>query len=230
MKLISETVRSFRNIKNAEFYPSTAVTVVCGENGQGKTNLLESIFMLTGAKSFRHVKDRELPDKDGDGRAEIDSVFFAEGRRQEIRLSVGSKGRTASLNRGSEKKASELAGKFCCVVFSPEHLDLVKGTPAERRRFIDTALCQLSAGYLSKLRDYMRLLAQKNALLKDARNISAAYDMLDVYDERLAETAAYITAYRRRFAAEVEEEAREAYSSVSGKILASSPSEETVPP
>ncbi len=216
MKLISETVRSFRNIKNAEFYPSTAVTVVCGENGQGKTNLLESIFMLTGAKSFRHVKDRELPDKDGDGRAEIDSVFFAEGRRQEIRLSVGSKGRTASLNRGSEKKASELAGKFCCVVFSPEHLDLVKGTPAERRRFIDTALCQLSAGYLSKLRDYMRLLAQKNALLKDARNISAAYDMLDVYDERLAETAAYITAYRRRFAAEVEEEAREAYSSVSG--------------
>jgi DNA replication and repair protein RecF len=62
----------------------------------------------------------------------------------------------------------------------------------------------------------MRLLAQKNALLKDARNISAAYDMLDVYDERLAETAAYITAYRRRFAAEVEEEAREAYSSVSG--------------
>ena len=60
MKLLRENIKGFRNIREAEFLPSTAVTVICGENGQGKTNLLESIFMLTGAKSFRHVKDREL--------------------------------------------------------------------------------------------------------------------------------------------------------------------------
>lgn len=216
MKLISEKIRSFRNIKRAEFYPSTSVTVICGENGQGKTNLLESIFMLTGAKSFRHVKDRELPDKNGEGNAVIESEFFAEGRKQEIRLSVGSRGRIASLNRGSERKASEFAGRFCCVVFSPEHLDLVKGTPAERRRFMDTALCQLYPAYLSALREYTRLLAQKNALLKDARNISAAYDMLDVYDERLASAASSIDSYRRSFSGDLENEAAEAYSSVSG--------------
>lgn len=216
MKLISEKIKGFRNIQSAEFFPSTAVTVICGENGQGKTNLLESIFLLTGAKSFRHVKDRELPDKDGNGQAVLESVFFAEGRKQEIKVTVGSKGRTASLNRGSERKASELAGKFCCVVFSPEHLDLVKGTPAERRRFIDTALCQMSPGYLSDLREYTRLIAQKNALLKDARNISAAFDMLDVYDERLAGTASSIISYRRSFSSELEILAAEAYSTVSG--------------
>ena len=216
MKLIKESIKGFRNIREAEFAPSTAVTVICGENGQGKTNLLESIFMLTGAKSFRHVKDRELPDKDGSGNSLIEASFFAEGRQQEIRLAIGPKGRTASLNRGSEKKASELAGRFCCVVFSPEHLDLVKGTPAERRRFMDTALCQLSAGYLTVLREYTRLLQQKNALLKDARNISAAYDMLDVYDERMAEAAASIIQYRTSFAEQLDSDAGEAYSSVSG--------------
>ncbi|MBP0969154.1 MAG: DNA replication/repair protein RecF [Oscillospiraceae bacterium] len=216
MKLISEKIKDFRNIKNADFFPSTAVTVICGENGQGKTNLLESIFMLTGAKSFRHVKDRELPNKNSTGQSVLESVFFAEGRKQEIRITVGSKGRIASLNRGSERKASELAGKFCCVVFSPEHLDLVKGTPAERRRFIDTALCQISPGYLSDLREYTRLLAQKNALLKDARNIAAAFDMLEVYDERMAEKASSLASFRRKFSTELETGASEAYSSVSG--------------
>ena len=216
MKLLRENIKGFRNIREAEFLPSTAVTVICGENGQGKTNLLESIFMLTGAKSFRHVKDRELPDKNGSGSSLIEASFFAEGRQQEIKLSIGSRGRTVSLNRGSERKASELAGKFCCVVFSPEHLDLVKGTPAERRRFMDTALCQLSAGYLSVLREYTRLLQQKNALLKDARNISAAYDMLDVYDERMADAASAIIRYRTEFAASLDNDAGEAYSSVSG--------------
>ena len=216
MKLISERIKSFRNIKEAVFRPSPAVTVICGENGQGKTNLLESVFMLTGAKSFRHAKDRELPDKYGTGNSLIEAEFFAEGRQQEIKLSIGSKGRYASVNRGTERKASEAAGKFCCVVFSPEHLDLVKGTPAERRRFIDTALCQLSSAYMASLREYTRLLAQKNALLKDARNISAAFDMLDVYDESMAASASVLISYRKRFASLLEREAGEAYSSVSG--------------
>jgi len=216
LKLISENIKGFRNIKGAEFAPSPSVTVICGENGQGKTNLLESIFMLTGAKSFRHVKDRELPDKESDGNCSVNAVFFAEGRRQEIALSIGDKGRTASLNRGSERKASELAGKFCCVVFSPEHLELVKGTPAERRRFMDTALCQLSPGYMAALREYTRLLAQKNALLKDARNIAAAFDMLDIYDERMASAASSIIDYRKRFLSQLSDEAADAYSEVSG--------------
>ena len=86
MKLLSERIRGFRNIKEAEFVPSPSVTVICGENGQGKTNLLESIFLLTGAKSFRHVKDRELPDKNGSGTAVIEAEFFAGGREQDIRL------------------------------------------------------------------------------------------------------------------------------------------------
>ncbi len=216
MRITEEKIRDFRNIREAVFRPSAGVNVICGENGQGKTNLIESIFLLTGAKSFRHAKDKELIRKDSEGFSVIESTFFAGEREQQVRLTISEKGRMASLNRGAERKASELAGEICCVVFSPDHLELVKGTPAQRRKFLDTALCQLSARYYRDLKDYSRLLLQKNTLLKDARSISAAFDMLDVYDEGLAATAAGIISARRDFCARLDEISREAYSSVSG--------------
>ena len=215
MRIIEERIRDFRNIGEAVFLPDAGVNVICGENGQGKTNLIESVFLLTGAKSFRHAKDRELI-RSGRDFSVIESRFEAKDREQTVRLTIGEKGRNASLNRGSERKASELAGEICCVVFSPDHLELVKGTPAQRRKFLDTALCQLSPRYYRDLKDYSRLLLQKNTLLKDARNISAAYDMLDVYDEGLAAAAAGIIAAREGFCSRLDLIASEAYASVSG--------------
>ena len=129
MRLISEKILNFRNIASAEFVLSETVTVICGENGQGKTNLLESIFLLSGAKSFRKVKDREMITK-GEEFSVIDASFFAGQREQSFHFTISDKGRRASLNHGSEQKASDFAGTFCCVVFSPDHLELVKGTPS----------------------------------------------------------------------------------------------------
>lgn len=215
MRLISEKITNFRNIASAEFVPSPAVTVVCGENGQGKTNLLESVFLLSGAKSFRKVKDRELIEKKKDFSV-IDARFYAEDREQTFHFTISDKGRKASLNRGSEQKASDFAGKFCCVVFSPDHLELVKGAPAERRRFLDTALCQLSTRYLSDLRNYTRLIQQKNTLLKDARGIAAAFDILDIYDRQLADYASGIARARRAFIGQLDIVSREVYAAVSG--------------
>ena len=215
MKLISEKIVQFRNIHEAWFEPSPAVTVICGENGQGKTNLLESVFLLSGAKSFRRVKDRELIEK-GQDYSVLDAVFQAEQREQRFHFTISDKGRRAALNQGSEQKASDFAGTFCCVVFSPDHLELVKGTPSERRRFLDTALCQLSPRYLDNLRTYTRLLQQKNTLLKDARNIAAAYEMLDIYDEQLAVRSAGLTRARRAFIGQLEQTAQEVYGTVSG--------------
>ncbi|MBQ8995879.1 MAG: DNA replication/repair protein RecF [Oscillospiraceae bacterium] len=207
---------NFRNIASAEFVPSESVTVICGENGQGKTNLLESIFLLSGAKSFRKVKDREMITKEEDFSV-IDASFFAERREQSFHFTISDKGRRASLNQGSEQKASDFAGTFCCVVFSPDHLELVKGTPAERRRFLDTALCQLSPRYFNDLKTYTRLIQQKNTLLKDARGIAAAYDVLDIYDGQLAQCAVGLSKARRAFIGQLDVVSKEAYASISGK-------------
>ncbi|MBR0451524.1 MAG: DNA replication/repair protein RecF [Oscillospiraceae bacterium] len=216
MRLISEKILNFRNIASAEFVPSETVTVICGENGQGKTNLLESIFLLSGAKSFRKVKDREMITKEEEFSV-IDALFFAGQREQSFHFTISDKGRRASLNHGSEQKASDFAGTFCCVVFSPDHLELVKGTPSERRRFLDTALCQLSPRYLNDLRNYTRLIQQKNTLLKDARGIAAAFDILDIYDRQLADNAVGISKARRAFVGQLDLVSREAYASISGK-------------
>ncbi len=205
----------YRNILALEFEPSAAVNVICGRNGHGKTNLLESVFLLTGARSFRTGKDSSLIRRDCDF-AQIESRFFSEGREQAIRLRIGEKGRVASLNQGAETKAAALAGKFCCVVFSPEHLTLVKGAPEMRRKFIDTALCQISPSYLQNLRRFTRLVAQRNSLLKDCGYVGAAYELLNVYDAQFVEAAAAITAQRREFVGELLPIAQENYRGISG--------------
>ncbi|NLC78967.1 MAG: DNA replication/repair protein RecF [Ruminococcaceae bacterium] len=214
MFLVKHSLTNYRNIKSLVFEPSPLVNVICGENGQGKTNLLESVFLLTGGKSFRGARDASLIGH-GEDFSVIASDFFSEDRLQGIKIKIGDKGRTASLNKGTEKKASSLVGTFCSVVFSPEHLSLVKGSPNMRRRFIDTALCQISGSYLAALRSYTRLLDQKNSLLKDSRFISAANEMLDVYDAQFAAAACEITAKRRAFIEELLPLAEKNYEKIS---------------
>ncbi len=214
MFLVKHSLNGYRNIKALEFEPSPLVNVICGENGQGKTNLLESVFLLTGGKSFRGAKDSSLIGHGSDFSV-ISADFFSEERLQNIKIKISDKGRTASLNKGTEKKASSLVGRFCSVVFSPEHLSLVKGSPNMRRRFLDTALCQISSSYLASLRSYTRLLDQKNSLLKDSRFISAANEMLDVYDAQFAVAACDITAKRRTFIEELLPLAEKNYEKIS---------------
>lgn len=215
MYLTAHKCFQYRNILELEFEPSPAVNVVCGHNGHGKTNLLESVFLLTGARSFRTGKDASLIRRESE-QALIESRFYSEGREQTIKLRIGEKGRTASLNKGTESKASSLAGHFCCVVFSPEHLTLVKGAPDTRRKFIDTALCQISPSYLQNLKRYMRLVSQRNSLLKDCGYVSAAYDMLDVYDSQFIEATVVLTEQRRSFTEELLPIARGNYETISG--------------
>ncbi len=196
------------------FEPCEGVNVICGKNGQGKTNLLESVFLLTGAKSFRSAKDRELVKK-GCELASIDAEFFKENRTRTMRLTVSDKGRGISLAGDRQKKASAAAGEFCCVVFSPEHLMIVKGAPELRRRFLDTALFQLRPGYAGCLRRYVKTVAQRNRLLKDAAFDRSVCDMLDVYDEQLAAAAHEVIGYRKRFTDRLVPLARQNYREIS---------------
>ena len=215
MNLINLKLFRFRNIDDIEFVPVPSVNVIYGKNGQGKTNLLESIFILTGAKSFRARKDSELI-KHQETNSIIDSLFNLEQREQRIRITISEKGRVGQRNRGTEVKAATLAGVFCCVLFSPEHLMLIKGSPDQRRRFIDTALCQISPKYLLELKKYTRLLLQKNKALKDGYRNRQIYDMLDVYDRQLAEAARVVTYMRKNFCDNLLSLAREDYLAISG--------------
>ena len=179
MRLLSLEVTNYRNIAAAQLAPGRELTVICGNNGQGKTNLLEAIWLLTGGKSFRGGKDAELVRR-GAEFACLEAVTqredFEAGAGAEptqVRLTVGAPGaaragRTAAVNGAAPRRAAVLAGSFPAVVFDPGHLSLVKGAPEGRRKFLDAALCQLYPGYLAVYRRYVRALQQKNALLRRA--------------------------------------------------------------
>ena len=138
MRLTHLTLTDHRNIEHAELTPDPHLTVLCGPNGQGKTNLLEAVWLLTGGKSFRGSKDGELIRRGSDFSV-IEGEFETEDCAKTIRLTVGNKGsqrpgRTAKLNGVDQGRAAALAGNFQAVVFEPDLLSLVKGGPEGRRR------------------------------------------------------------------------------------------------
>ena len=203
MRVDRLALQDFRNIHAAELIPEGELTVICGDNGQGKTNLLEAVWLLTGGKSFRGSKDVELIRR-GEEFAVLEAATQDSRRTHELRITIGGPGsqrpgRTARLNGVDKGRASALAGAFTAVVFDPGHLSLVKGSPAGRRRFLDSALCQLYPGYLAALRRYTRLVTQKNALLKHYDRTPGAGEMLDVFDEELVRVGEELIGRRKEY-------------------------------
>ena len=217
MRLLSLEVTNYRNIASARLEPGRELTVICGNNGQGKTNLLEAIWLLTGGKSFRGGKDAELVRR-GETFAVLEAV--TQRTRQEdqepddparVRITVGTPdaprpGRYASVNGAAPKRAAGLAGSFPAVVFDPGHLSLVKGAPEGRRRFLDAALCQLYPGYLATYRRYVRVLQQKNALLRHSstgqeRPYAEKCALLEVLNVELAAQGEVLQQRRRDYLA-----------------------------
>lgn len=198
-------VTDLRNLQQVCLEPDPQLTVLCGQNGQGKTNLLEAIWLLTGGKSFRAAKDAELI-RHGQPFAVLEANLHAGGRAQTMRLTVGAKGsqrpgRTVKLNGVDRGRASAIAGVFTAVVFEPDHLRLVKDGPAQRRRFLDAALCQCRPAHIEHLRRYARALAQKNALLKAYEITPGADLLLDTFNDALAREGGAIMARRAAFVA-----------------------------
>lgn len=216
MNLQALKTEHFRNIDTIEFTPSETTNVISGKNGQGKTNLLESIWLLTGAKSFRGSKDIEIV-KENEEFSHICGMIKEQETKASIDIFVPSiksekRGRSAKLNGVPYARASMLAGKFTAVVFEPGHLSLVKGSPEGRRRFLDATLCQIWPGYLAILRRFTRSLRQKNALLKKYYQTQQADMMLDVFDEELAQTGQEIRLRRQAYLIACSDYAKQVYS------------------
>ena len=208
MRLNHLALTDHRNIKYAELTPDPHLTVLCGPNGQGKTNLLEAVWLLTGGKSFRGAKDAELI-RENAGYAVAEGETQGFGKESRIRVFVGGqpgarKARTVRVNGVDYGRAANAAGTFTAVVFDPGHLSLVKGAPEGRRKFLDAALCQLYPGYLASYRRYVRVLQQKNALLRHSatgqeRPYAEKRTLLEVLNTDLAAQGEALQQRRREY-------------------------------
>ena len=203
----------FRNIESLSMEPGEKVNIICGENAQGKTNLMEALWLFTGAKSFRQTKDSEFV-RFGAEKASLRADFFAEHREQNTEITFAPS-KSMKKNGIDMKSSAEYAGTCGGVVFSPSHMNLFRDGPKERRKLADTSLCQLYPKYISVLSDYNKVLLQRNTVLKDAKYHSALIDMLDIYDEQLARLGGSIIRTRVNYCESLNKKAAEIYKGMS---------------
>lgn len=193
-------LNNFRNYDYERFEFSSGTNVIYGDNAQGKTNILEAVYMFAGGKSHRAKSDRELI-KFGSDFARLSIAFSDSERDYKAKMQLRKGGKKAvSVNGVHIKKLSKLMSYLNVVMFSPEDLELVKGSPSCRRRFIDSSVSQLYPNYFVCLTDYNKALMQKNSLLKQLRSAGKYHDeVLSVWNGTLAEKGAKIMEYRKSF-------------------------------
>lgn len=214
MKINSVKLNNFRNISSMELHATDGVNVIYGENAQGKTNILEAIWLFTGCKSFRGSKDTEFI-KFNEDFAKINLDFSDNVRNKKSEIIIGNKKKNVYLNGVSLRSSSELIGSFYAVIFSPSHLSLIKDGPSGRRRFLDTALCQLKPSYAEHLAGYRRALLQRNALLKDLHLSPQLYDILDSLDDQLSRYSAAVISERLKYIEILSQYSKQIYAGIS---------------
>ena len=199
MEIRRIALNGFRNYEfaSAEFAPG--INVISGENAQGKTNLLEAVYLLTGGRSFRTRFDRELIGFDYSG-AEILADVFAHGREQTVKIALHQGQRKQITVNGVKKTATELQGSFAAVLFCPSDLDIIRSGAAERRKLMDQAIVQLRPGYGALISEYHRLQEQKTAILKDWHEKPSLLETLDDFSNQMCRVSARIIRYRAAYA------------------------------
>lgn len=187
-------VQNFRNYEEQEIEFNKNINVIYGDNAQGKTNILEAIFLTSFGKSFRTTKEKEIINKDKDF-AKVYVEYEKEDRDGKIQITLADK-KEIKINGVKIKKLSELLGTVNIVIFTPDDMDILKDGPQQRRRFLDMMIGQIRTNYVHNLNSYIKTLEQRNNYLK-SRSINEA--MLDIWDEKLAEYGEKIYQYRNEY-------------------------------
>ena len=204
-RLIRHDVRDFRNLARVELTPPPEGLVLVGENGQGKTNLLESIYYLQILRSARGARDQDLV-RFGADAFHIGATIETDGRHE---IGVGferaTKRKRARVDGVIPDRLSDALGALPSVMFSPNDVELVAGSPAARRRYLDIMLALTARGYLNALQQYRAALARRNAALREAARTNRASDVsVAIWEPPLAEHGAVLWAERRAWTASVE--------------------------
>ena len=202
MIIRSVSADGYKNLENINIDLDPEMNIVCGENAQGKTNLIEAIWLCSGCRSFRGTRDKDFIGFEKNS-ADVGIVFSNSERDQEINFSVKKgfiKDKFVTLNGVKLSLLSKLFGNFRCVVFTPEDLELTKGSPDNRRSFLDLSIAQIKPSYINALNKYNSILMHRNALLKSMSKVKGSNPTyLDVWNEQIAEAGAYISVLRYTF-------------------------------
>ncbi|MBR3623002.1 MAG: DNA replication/repair protein RecF [Selenomonadaceae bacterium] len=185
---------NFRNYSSLELKLNNGVNIFLGENGAGKTNILEALSLASVTVSYRTRTDSDLIKWENDS-AEIRVEYERYGVTSEIKLILHKRGRKEIFVNSNKSSAKEIVGNLTTVVFSPEDLMLVKGAPSLRRSFIDREISQASPFYMDNLMRYNKVLKERNSLLKQLKE-GGSRELLDIYDMQLARYAAFVAAKR----------------------------------
>ena len=205
MIIKSLELENFRNYDSLEMSFDSGVNILYGDNAQGKTNVLEAIYVSAMTKSHKGAKDREIINFDKD-EAHIRTYLLKEDLEYKVDMHLrNNKSKGIAINGQKIKKAAELVGLLNVVFFSPEDLSIIKSGPAERRRFIDMELCQLDKFYLYNLNKYNKIVNQRNKLLKDFYNNSDLYETIVIWDSQLLSYGKQIIERRSQFISQLNE-------------------------
>ena len=205
-------INNFRNYKNQEINLEKNINLFYGENAQGKTNIIEAIFLSSMGKSFRAKKDKEMISL-GEENSIIEIEYEKIDRDGKIKIELGNK-KIVYVNGIKIKKLSELLGNINVVIFTPDDINILKGGPQNRRRFLDIMISQLRPNYMYNLNLYLKTLEQRNNYLRQISKENKNENMLDIWDEELAKYAINIYNYRKQFIEKIKEKIKKIHEEI----------------
>ena len=205
-------LQNFRNLENQEICFNKDVNIIYGDNAQGKTNIIESIYLCSIGKSFRAGQDKDLI-KFNENMSQVKIEYKKEDRDGAIELKIGDK-KTFFINGVKQNKISDIIGKINIVMFTPDDINIIKGGPANRRKFLDMMISSLRPNYLHLLNEYNKALEQRNNYLKQIKLDNKPEEMLEIWDEQLAKYSNQIYNYRNKYTQLIKEKIEDIHNSI----------------
>lgn len=217
MYIQSLELKNYRNYDRLIIEFSSGTNILYGDNAQGKTNILEAVYLGATTKSHRGSKDKEII-RFGENESHIRIHLMKQDIGHQIDMHL-KKSRTkgAAIDQIPIKRSSDLLGFVPVIFFSPEDLSIIKNGPSERRKFLDIELSQLEKMYLHQLSSYNKVMAQRNNLLKQLVYQRELLDTLDSWDLQLVKYGSEVIRYRRKFIEDLNEIIREIHKNLTGK-------------
>ncbi len=208
-------IKNFRNYEEQEIYFNKNINLFYGENAQGKTNIIAAIYLCSLGKSFRAKKDSEMIKLNKEN-AIIEIEYEKSDRDGKIKIELNNK-KNIYINGIKIKKLSELLGNINIVLFNPDDINILKGGPQNRRRFLDVMISQLRPNYMHLLSLYLKTIEQRNKYLRQIKEEHKDEKMLDIWDEKLADYATKICEYRIEFIEKIKEKLKNIHNNITNE-------------
>ena len=210
-------IKNFRNYTDEKIELNKNINVFYGENAQGKTNIIEAIYLTAMGKSYRTKKESEMINFNSQNSL-IEVEYFKSDRDGKVKIELGNK-KNIYLNGIRLKKLSELLGNIHLVIFTPDDIGILKGSPQNRRRFLDIMISQLRPNYVNIYNLYLKTLEQRNNYLRQIKEQNKDENLLEIWDEKLADYAVNIYKYRNEFIEKIKSKIKKIHSQITNNVV-----------